>query len=208
MSEFKESDFDGLMFPVHRADNSIDFRDQFAEFKLYPEFSVKIPSELDRNNLIKYIVFCYDKSSPFRKKYKNLMERKLHAAMEAGFEMTDGEFSKEVEMVVDCTSPNINSMIIAYCRLHNSMTYRHLVLVEQLYFNKEKDVFLGQTALKMSELRSIREEFDRTMAEFLADENSKGVRKGLYESINQERLALAPEDIAKKIQEKGYENAI
>lgn len=206
-SEFSDSDFAKMMFNL-RKNPDLDYREQFAEFKHFDEFSVTLPAPIDRNTLIRYVGFCYDKESPFRIKYKNLMERKVHAALEAGFSMKDDKFDKHFEDVLECNSPNTNNIILAYCRLHNSMTYRHLIVVEQMYYNREKDIFMNQTALKMSELRSIREEFDKTMSELLALDNSAWLVKSLYQSVNRERIALAPEDIAQKIAKNGYENAL
>lgn len=208
MSEFLDTDFDGLMFNIHRADPSVDYRDIFPELRMFPEFSAPIDPKLDRQTILRYVIYAYDKNSPFRSKYKDLLARKVNAMLFAGYDMVDGKFPSHIEDVLECRNFKTNEMILGYCKLHYSISYRHLVLCEAMYQNKEREVMLNQTSIKMTELNAVRDAYEKAQNEFLQGENSKGVIKSLYASINRERLALAPEDIAKSIKEKGYENAV
>lgn len=208
MSEFLDSDYTSLLFNVQAVKSNEDYRDIFPELHLNTEFSLKLPSDIDRNMVIRYIIYCYDKNSPHRSRYKDLLTRKVHAAMDAGFELDAGKFNKHVEDILHCRNIQTNEMIIAYCKLHNSLGYRHLVLMENLYCNRERDVMLNQSSIKIKELQEVREGFDEAYKSFVAEENSKGLVKSLYESMNREKIALSPEDIAIAIKEKGYDNAL
>lgn len=82
--EFTPDDFKRMMFNVYEADMSKSFLTQFPELNVYEEFSKRLPTQLDRNKIIKWICYVYDKNSPYRVKYKDLTQRKVRAMIDAG----------------------------------------------------------------------------------------------------------------------------
>lgn len=210
MSEFLENDFKDLSFPV-RLKPDVDYREQFAEMKesVTPEFSLKIAPSLDRNIVIRYIAYFYDQKSPFRIKFKDLQTRKVRCMIEAGATMNEEKvFDEDIENIINGKAKNVNEMIIAYLRLTSGVRYRYLVMLENLYAQRERSILSMQSNDKIKDLEALAESLERTQREVLAEDQTKGIVKSLYESINRERLALAPEDIAENIKKKGIENAV
>lgn len=208
MAEFEESDYNGLMINVHLHKGKDLFK-VYPDLNLYKEFSEPLLPPLDRNQIITFIVLCYDKESPFRKKYPDLDQRKYHAALEAEFDINeDNKFESYMEEIIQAQNPVTREMTVAYCRLHYNTKYSYLVLCESLFYTNLRTALMGEGAQKMDELKKIQDAMEAAQRELLAFDNNKELVKSLYKSVNNQRIDYSPETIAKNIKEKGYNKAL
>lgn len=206
--EFAPSDFNRLMIDVTKADMSVPFVKQFHQLQLYSEFS-KLPTKtLEVNRIIKWIVYVYDKGSPYRDKYKNLTQRKVQAMMDVGYDLQEESqrFIPDIEDVLMGHNHYVNAMIIAYIKLHCDAEYSHLLLLESMYFTIYGQVLSGITQ-KIGELEKTKEAYSQAIDIVLMNDKNKGLVAELYKSINSDKIKLRPEDMAKAIKEKGAQNA-
>lgn len=205
--EFTPDDYKRMMFNVSAIPDDSDILDAFPEMKLYQEFSKRIPDGISKNKIIRYICLVYDKNSPFKMKYKDLTQRKVRVIMDVGFEMVDKKFPEEIEDVIKGKTPVVNDMAIAFIKMHNDISYSHLVMMETLYYQKMKDVFYG-SADKITEIQKIKESFEAAQKDVFMGDQDKSLLESLYKSINQDKIRLAPEDIAQSIIDKGMKATV
>jgi hypothetical protein len=98
-------------------------------------------------------------------------------------------------------------MIIAYIKLHCDAEYAHLILLEAMYFQIDREVLSGITQ-KIGELEKTKEAYTNAIHTVLMNDKDKGLLSALYKSINNDKVKLRPEDIAKSIREKGVEKTV
>lgn len=201
------------MFNVYEASPSLDFTTTFPELRLYDAFKQKLTVEglsqgIDKNNIIKYIVYVYDKNSPYRIKYKDITQRKVRAVIDAGFELQGNKFPEHIEDVLQGRNHKVCDMIIAFLKLHCDINYQHLVMLETMYDKKMKEVLLGGGNEKVKELNDIKTSLETTQKELLTHDQDKGLVISLYKSIISDKLEMAPEDIALKIKKDGIPKTV
>jgi hypothetical protein len=146
MNRFRDSDYVSLRYPAHKL--VADTTDKFPELKLYTEFkelrdAVHKDTNISYITLFKWIVFMYDKNSPFLKYYSDYEKRNFEAALEAGFvTKSNGKLNKSYMDVVIGESKyrgEINRAILRYCRIQSdSLFYQMAVLENQRHESNEK----------------------------------------------------------------------
>jgi hypothetical protein len=210
MSEFSASDFDGLHINVYQTPKGKDLLKIFPELKLHAAFTKVMAEGLNRNDVIRYVVYVYDKESPYRKKYKDVNTRKIHCALEAGFSLNENnEFSASIERMINGGDEKVNDMIVEYVKMHYDVKYSYVVMMEAIYYDNLIKAMVDGTAMgKISDLKQVQEELEKAQKELLAQDNNRGLIKALYGKIDSDRLELSPEDIARKIKDRGYAGAI
>ena len=92
-----------------------------------------------------------------------------------------------------------NYKIVEYVRLHRNFKYAFLVSIETSYYTIMLDIMGGATK-QISDARNIQTELEDTLMEILNQDNNPYLRDEILRYMEDERLELRPEDIAKKIQ--------
>jgi len=153
----KIEDFSQLQYNVKSLKPKQKVLEVFSELERYSEFNVVLreakvflkknkdeeseeaPKIIDKDKFIKYIIYCYDKKSPFLME-KNLYKRKVLCAIEAGFELNkDGKFFPHIEDAIAGRNELANRMIIRYVRNQRDLRYSLLVSgLENYYDNISK----------------------------------------------------------------------
>lgn len=150
--DLKAEDFEKLQYNVHAVEKDADILKAFPDLTRFKEFSeplVKfvlkekdwVPEQLnlDRNMVLRYVFYCYDKKTPFLSE-KNLIRRKILCVQEAGFVAgKDGNFHKEVDDVLRGYNEVVNRMIVRFVRNQRDLRYALLVSgLENYYDNINK----------------------------------------------------------------------
>ena len=131
--EYNDKDFEKLRYKVHELKEKESVLEVYPELSRYPEFKKKI--RLDINKVLKYIIYLYDKKSPFISE-PDLRKRKIISAQKAGFKVNSkGEFENEVVAMLSNENVDITRMIVRYCRIQSSMTYSLLVAGMETYYD-------------------------------------------------------------------------
>jgi len=140
MSEKKA--FQKLKYPVHDVPDKEDLLNKFPGLAKIPEFAAyggSLTGGLDRNKVIRYIIYLYDIGSDLNDQ-KDLQKRKESAAILAGFERhnkTD-EFEKKVKDVFELKDQAVYEMIFAYLKEQNIMEWMQLKSTEESFFENQK----------------------------------------------------------------------
>ena len=156
---------------------------------------------IDNDKLLQYIFCMYDKNSPYRKKFSDVLKRKIEIAHEVGFEdIGGGIFEPPIEDFLKGKNHIVNRKIVEYVRLHRNFKYAFLVSIEASYFNIMVDIMGGETK-RISDARSIQTELEDTLMEILNQDNNPYLKDEILRYMEDERLQLRPEDIARKIRD-------
>lgn len=118
LDRYEISDFDQMQFPVHLLKGKV--QDAYPEFSKFPEFKLDVD---EKDKVLKYIVFMYDKNSPIRTYTEGLERRKAIAARLAGFESKNSKFSEPIRSVMLLLNWNANKMIVRYVRMQRSLEF-------------------------------------------------------------------------------------
>ena len=207
--EFNKSDFADLIFRVDLIDLiSSDILHLFPDLKRFEEFT---PSNLDAvkgkdikpAQLLAYIVYTYDMSSPYVKKYNDDILKRKKAVCDAVLfrRLPTGDFCPLVRQIILCQNEIVNRMIIRYLRIIKNQywdsicTYMEaLMIANTCLLDPKMDSKEKKENLAMS--ITLRKELGELQAAFLAEQNVD-LSLSLYDAIEEEEL-MTPEYVAEK----------
>jgi hypothetical protein len=212
MNHFKSQDFKEILFPVHNLKKGMDLFKAFPTLNKYEEFTkAKLPATLPLVKVFKYIVFTYDKKSPYYTQIDEQRERKIEAIKAAGFLPNHKNgFSDAVRGVLSCENQIVNAMIIRYCRLQGK-EFTNLIASQEAYYQNNLQLISNiksddDDAIKFSTDKAkldeqITKQGDRLNEKaraFLAQEEMSGLYDDLWEIAEEEaqNIKLTPEDYA------------
>jgi len=185
-----------MMFNVVEVPPQKHVTNHFPKLKKVREFARPL-ANLNKNKVLKYIMFLYDKNSPFRVKFQDVLQRKVEAAKGAGWETIEGGiFSDDVERILRGHNITINEMIVAFIRLHRNFKYSYLVGLEESFYRMMLEIMTGEMR-NVSNMKQTQEELESIMLELTAEDNNPELRDTLLRYVEQARLNLRPEDIAR-----------
>jgi len=197
--QFTEIEFRGMLFNPAKVPEGESVLEVFKELKKYKIFKKSPGPELDNNLVLLYIMCMYDKSTPYRGKYTDVLKRKIEIAHDVGFQMDEkGIFADPVEDMLKGNNKIVNDKVVEFVRIHRSFKYTYLVTIEASYYNVMLEVMEGATK-RIPDLRGIQEELEETMAQLLTEDDNPYIRDAVLRYIEEDRLQLRPEDIAIKL---------
>jgi len=197
--EFKAKDFDGLSYKAYGIPDS----DLFAIYPILETYfkSYDVPKGMSKAKIVKYIIFLYDKNTPLLS-LDSLVKRKVQAISLAQFPKDkNNKYLNDYIAFID--SPTFGRMTIQYCRIQKNYEFSQLVQYDDLFYSEMDKAKLEEDATKRTSiLKNIETLGDRIKVlteQILNEDTSLDIRKCLYDEIENESLALRPEDIAKKM---------
>lgn len=187
--EFKTSDFRGMMFPVHEAHTKhLNPLAAFPELKKYPEFEKlkqrKMFGHIEPMRLFSYMVYVYDRKSPFVIEFDNIMERKKKALLYLGVGGNAKKFNDKVVDIMQCKHDDLNKMIIRFCRMQGSIEYSHLVANTEAYYHIMQEI--------VKEIRGVDAEDNAKIAKIKTEISIKA--KEIVDTIDSLRKSLLSRD--------------
>jgi hypothetical protein len=200
LKSFHPKEFQSLMYNVEKVPDGANILTFFKDFGKIKEFRLNPGDGLDNNKVMIYIVLMYDKSSPYRKKFTDVLKRKIEVAHDVGFEVeAGGTFNSLVEDFLKGKNEIVNRKIVQYVRLHRNYKYSYQVSVEASYSNLMLEILGGDTK-NISKARDLKDELEDNLLELLNQDSNPYLKDEILRFMEDERLALRPEDIAKKSQ--------
>jgi hypothetical protein len=199
-SQFNDKEFSGMMYNPIRIPEGENILKFYKDLNRVRAFKLDPGEGIDNNKLMQYIFCMYDKNSPYRKKYSDVLKRKIEVAHEVGFEdIGGGIFESPVEDMLKGKNRVVNSKIVEYVRLHRNFKYAFLVSIEASYYNIMLDIMGGATK-QIGDARNIQTELEETLMEIINQDNNPYLKDEILRYMEDERLELRPEDIAVKMQ--------
>jgi hypothetical protein len=172
----------------------------YKELGKIKEFKLSAGEGLDNNKINLYVLLLYDKGSPYRKKFKDILKRKVEVVHDLGFEITpEGLFEPIVEDFLKGRNKIVNQKVVQFVRMHRSYNYSYQVSVEAAYANLMLEIQSGETK-GLKNLADMRDDLEKNLMEMLGEDNNPYLRDEMLRYMESERLELRPEDIARKLQ--------
>lgn len=197
--QFNDKEYQGLMFNIITCPMQKSLLRHFPRLNKVPAIKNAEIRNVGKNNVLRYIILNYDKNSPFRKKYQNILKRKVEAAKEAGFiPNKEGFLGDDVEPILKCQNTTVNKMIVEYVRLHRSYVYSSLVTKEEGFYTLMKEIIGGGTK-RLKEFNEMEKELEDAVLELLNQDDNPYLKDAVLRYMEEERLKLRPEDIADKV---------
>jgi len=198
-SQFNNLEFRGMMFNPTKVPEGVSIFKIYPELSKYSTFKKSPGKEMDNDLVMLYVICMYDKSTPYRAKYPDVLKRKIEIAHDVGFEMSDkGIFSDPIEDMLRGNNSVVNNKIVEFVRLLRSHKYSYLVTIEASYYNVMLQVMEGETK-RIADLRSMQQELEDTMVDLLNEDDNPFIKDAVLRYMEEERLALRPEDVAIKL---------
>lgn len=200
-TQFRSPEFVGMFYNPDKVPDGVSLLSFYKELSKIKEFKASAGEGIDDNKVNLYVLMMYDKSSPYRKKYSDVLKRKIEVAHDIGFEITEGGmFEPPVEDFLKGHNRIVNQKIVQYVRMHRSYKYSYQVSIEATYANMMLDIQGGETKnIKM--LADLRDELEANLHEILNEDTNPYLRDEILRYMENERLALRPEDFAKRDRE-------
>jgi hypothetical protein len=199
-SQFNEREFSQMMYNPLRIPEGESVLKFYKELAKVRAFKLDPGEGVDNNKLMQYIFCMYDKNSPYRKKYSDALKRKIEIAHDIEFqEEGGGVFISPVEDLLKGKNRIVNQKIVEYVRLHRNFKYAFLVSIEASYYTMMVEV-MGGSVKQVSDMKGIQIELEDTMLDILNQDNNPYLKEEILRYMEDERLQLRPEDIAKKLQ--------
>jgi len=199
-SQFVDKEFTSMMYNPVRVPEGTNILKFYKDLSKVRTFKLNPGEGIDNNKLMQYILCMYDKNSPYRKKYSDVLKRKVETAHDVEFQdIGGGMFESPIEDLLKGKNRVVNKKIVEYVRLHRNFKYAFLVSIEASYFTLMVDIMGGETK-RISDARSIQMELEDTMMEIINQDNNPYLRDEILRYMEDERLKLRPEDVAKKMQ--------
>lgn len=210
---FNNKDFVSLTFNVSIHKEDVNLLGKFPTLNAIDSFRNYKYVYLDRNKVIRYIIYCYDRESPILKKFMmDDQKRKQAAATYAKFSTdADGLFDEHVDNMMKCRIPDVNAMIIDFIRMYNDPEWALLMTGLESYYQKlanlltdkvdsKRDQFqMEETKGKLwDQCNKMADTLSKAANKILTDENPY-LRRDLYCVIDQDaknKLNITPERIA------------
>lgn len=126
--------YSSIKYKVHLAEGPLD--KAFPELFRHKEFA-KLKTRRDCDNLVKYIMFLYDKNTQLIHEYQtDLKERKFAAAKDAGYyRKTGGTWGKEIQDVMDIQDHDATAAIMKFLKIQRHNVWTEIVVTEQELFD-------------------------------------------------------------------------
>ena len=133
--EINNNDFKNLRFPIHKnMDKPLEIRVPEL-FDAFPE--LKELNRTDRDAIILWVIFMYDKESPLIKKHRDLAARKKHASNLAGL-TGDKEYLDHIYSFKD---GDVMNFAIRYLKYQNNLTLSMLASCEYTFYEYQQKLF-------------------------------------------------------------------
>lgn len=199
-SQFHTKEFQQMMYNAYKVPEGVLVLTFYKDLNKVKEFKLDPGEGIDNNKLMLYILCTYDKNSPYRKKFPDILKRKIEVAHDCGFETIEsGNFDSPVEDFLKGNNHVVNQKIVAYVRLHRSYKYSYQISVEASYYNLMLEILGGDTK-NIKQARELKDELEENLLELLNQDNNPFLKDEILRYMENERLRLRPEDIALKMQ--------
>lgn len=196
MLNLSDPRFRKMRYDVHKADR--DVISTYPIFSKYKEFSVSFFT--DTNSVLRFIILLYSQDSPLWD-IANVTERRQEAASLSLLSIKN----PRVKEVLAYKDQKVNAAVIAYLRIIKNNKFAKLAVYTDTYWRKLSELHSGAADEKDKEtiitLDKLEDSIDKLTNDILNGELNAGMREALSVSVEDECLALRPEDFALAAQE-------
>jgi hypothetical protein len=131
-----------------------------------------------------------------------VLKRKIEVAHDCDFTLNEeGIFESVVEDFIRGKNKVVNQKIVQYVFMFRSYKFSYQISIETAYFNLMLEIQSGETK-NIGKLSELRDNLESNLLELLNQDNNPHLKDEILRYMEETRLELRPEDMAKKAQEK------
>lgn len=198
--QFHPREFQNMRYNVEKVPEGTSVTQFYKELAKIREFKTSAGEGIDNDKVNRYVLLLYDQKSPYRAKYHDILKRKIEVAHDLAFKtLDDGNFESPIEDMLRGKNTIINKKIVQFVRMHRSFKYSYLVSMESAYYNLMLEIIGGETR-NIGKAKEMRNDLEESLLEILNQDNNPFLKDEVLRYIEDERLELRPEDIARKSQ--------
>lgn len=189
-----------MRYNVEKVPEGTPVTQYYKELAKIKEFKASAGEGIDNDKVNRYVLLLYDQKSPYRMKYSDVLKRKIEVAHDVGFDVNEnGTFHSTIEDILRGRNEIVNKKIVQFVRMHRSFKYTYLVSIESAYYNLMQEIISGDTR-NIGKAKDMRDDLEESLHELLNQDTNAFIRDAVLKYMEDERLELRPEDIAKKLQ--------
>jgi len=199
---FHQKEYSQMRYDPTKVPEGSDILKFYKDLSKVKEFRLNPGEGLDNTMVMQYVMCMYDAHSPYRTKFTDVLKRKIEVAHDCKFKMQDnGTFESVVEDFLVGKNDVVNKKVVQYVTLHKSYKYAFQISIEAAYFDLMVSIQKGEADSKtLTKLAELRDELENNLMELLSQDNNPYVKDMMLQYLEDERLQLRPEDIARKMQ--------
>ncbi len=200
LKSFHPKEYALLMYDPTKVPEGNSILKYFKELGKVKAFRDDPGPAIDNEKVMQWVLLVYDMHSPYRKKFPDVLKRKVEVAHDIEFKIIEGGvFEPPIEDMLRGKNEKVNWKVVEYVRLHRSFKYAFLVSMENAYYNLMHEILGGETK-NIMKAKELRDELEENVSDILNDDNNAFIKDALLRYLENERLNLRPEDIALKLQ--------
>lgn len=200
MAKYSPEQFTQMRYDVYALPDGASVLDAFPRLKVYKEFTGPVKG-LDKNKIIRYICYCYDKSCEPMQALDNIFHRRYEAALLAGFEADKGKrFDVTVEKAITCQNKQVNEMIVRFLRDQADDKFAYLAVLRDAFYAELPKVQKGDLE-NAEKIDKINKRIEVLTKEITRGDDSRELELELYQFMERERLNMRPEDVAEMLRD-------
>ena len=164
---------------------------------------------LSTEQVVKYIVCCYDKESPLVYSYKKRWAvKKRESAIYAQFPKNEtGHFTEDADSIIFCQNDKINRLILRYLYLLHDRLFQTYVIYNEMYLHQSEELMRYEFAqpahakAAKENLDTLNKDIEELEYKIFSGEETKKMKDLLYEESSNMFNELRPERIALRLEE-------
>lgn len=131
---FEKGEFSKLRFNVYLVKHGKDLLQEYPKLAAIKSF--KDYADADRNRLIRYIVYMYDKDSPLVKRFQKIEDRQRESALLAGYDIN--KYHDRMQELYSNSNPDVTEMIVDFIVEINSRKWAMINSNEATFYEFQR----------------------------------------------------------------------
>lgn len=180
-----------------------NFVDNFK--KLHPEFRENLGFNIvSEKSFFVYVVLTYDIESPFVIRYRDWAQRRRESAKLCNFPKEDDKYHPEVEDIILGMNRKANKIILNYLFLQSDLDFINYQSYQSLFYRQSLAAMEttfdnpGHYDKLKNNIDELSRDIKQLQTAIFQGDETKELRKALYDYVMQMSLDIRPEDIAER----------
>lgn len=137
-------DFSKMKYPI----DSTNYKDIEPLQKIFSEFHYQTEA-MTNEQIVKYIVLCYHKTSPFVMNTESLIDRKREILTHVGVKQTKhGYYTDDVQKIIKNQDADVSRAACLLLRYENNIKYYSFVQTLEAFYSLNDQLSVGATSAR------------------------------------------------------------
>jgi predicted ATPase len=194
-------DFSKMKYPI----DSKNYKDIESLHKIFSEFKYKSEA-MSTEQIVKYIVFCYHRYSPFVMNTESLIDRKREILDYIEVKKTKhGYYTDDVQKIIKNQDNDVSRAACLFLRYENNIKYYSFVQTLEAFYSLNDQLAIGASSAKEGKdvadiaikLEKVEDRLEKLKRELAEGDTALCDHIGSLEKDIEKGIKLFPEDYAR-----------